>query len=376
MTLRVGLMGAGAIANDHCSKINAHPEAAVAAVADPSRERRESVRRAHGIARGFDSWEALAADPGLDAVVIALPNSLHLPASLAALAAGKHVLLEKPFALNSGEAERIAAAAARRNLVLTVGMNLRYSPEAHALREIVRRGDLGQIYHVKAFWYRRKGVPRFGTWFVNKDLSGGGCLLDIGVHLLDLGLYLSGLWDPVRVFGQTYGIFGRRGFGEGKWGHSDRKKGLKFDVDDSATALIRFGNGATLELNVTWVQHREEPNLRNIQLFGSEAGASLSPVRVFRPSAGHDGEYESVTPQDVATGPVPANRQADWIDAILGRSRPLCETGQALIVQRVLDAIYRSAETGRDARIGPDRARRRGVPIRSRVPLAIGRKTT
>jgi predicted dehydrogenase len=298
MKIRVGVIGAGAIANDHCKRINAHPDAEVAAVADTSQERREQVRKDHAVARGYERWEQLVADPDLDAVAIALPNFLHAPVALAAVKAGKHVLLEKPFAMNIGEAKQVADAAARKKRVLMVGMNQRYEKDSQTLREIVRRGDLGEIYHAKSYWYRRQGSPKFGTWFVNKKLSGGGCLLDIGVHYLDLALHLIDNWQPVAVSGQVYGKFGHRGLGEGGWGKSDCVKGLKFDVDDFATGLIRFKNGATLELNVSWILHRDTPNRNNVEIYGTEAGASLYPLRIFR-AGRRAGAYEATEPQQV-----------------------------------------------------------------------------
>ncbi|MDZ4200306.1 MAG: Gfo/Idh/MocA family oxidoreductase, partial [Kiritimatiellia bacterium] len=350
MKIKVGIIGAGAIANDHCKNLLAHPDAEVVAVADLSRERREQVKKEHGLTRAYESWEKLVADPDLDAIAIALPNVLHAPAALAAIAAGKHVLLEKPFAMNYAEAKKVADAAAKKKRVLMIGMNQRYSKDAQTLRELVRRGELGEVYHTKTYWYRRQGSPKFGTWFVNKKLSGGGCLLDIGVHYLDLALHLIDNWAPVSVSGQIYGKFGHRGLGEGGWGKSDRVKSLKFDVDDFATGLIKFKNGATMELNVSWILHQETPNRNNVELYGTDAGASLNPLKLFR-AGRRTGEYEATSPQNVTLKTVYTNRQANWIDAILGKAKPLCEVRQSLVVQKILDSIYKSSATGREVRL-------------------------
>lgn len=350
MPVKVGIIGAGAIAHDHCRNIANYDGAEAVAIADLSAKRRNEIKKAYDMSRAYGSWEELVADPDLDAVAIALPNTLHAPAALAALNSGKHVLLDKPFTVNYVEAKACAAAARRKRRVLMVGMNQRYPDQAQLLRTLVERGDLGDVYHTKVYWLRRTGAPKFGTWFVNKKMSGGGCLLDIGVHILDLGMYLSGCWDPVAVSGQVYTKFGNRGLGEGGWGKSDRNKKIKFDVDDFASALIKCRSGATIELNVSWVLHQETGGRHNVELFGTEAGATLKPVKLFR-FGRKKGEYEVVEPQDVSIKDKHTCRQHDWLDAITRRRKPISTLDQALTVQKVLDAIYKSAETGREVRV-------------------------
>lgn len=349
--IRVGIIGAGGIAGDHCHHIRNYQDAEVVAVADVSAKRRRELKKTFGIARDYARWQDLVADPEIDAVTVALPNALHAPVSIAALNAGKHVLLEKPFALNLAEARRVVATARRKRKVLMVGMNQRFGQDAQALRALVARGELGKVYHIKSYWYRRAGSPKFGTWFVNKKLSGGGCLLDIGVHYLDLGLYLADNWDPVSVSGRVYSQFGPRGLGEGGWGKSDRNRKLKFDVEDFATGLVKFRNGATLELNVSWVIHQEQNDRNNVELYGSEAGASLAPLKLFRNAKKQAGEYEVVTPQNVKLSHRYASRQANWLDAIRGKAKPLCTVDQALKIQQILDAIYASSASGREIRL-------------------------
>jgi len=259
-------------------------------------------------------------------------------------------MLDKPFALNYREAKQVADAAKRKRKILMVGMNLRYTQNAQTLRAIVARGELGEIYHAKTYWCRRMGCPKFGTWFVNKKLSGGGCLLDIGVHSLDITLYLIDNWEPVAVTGQVYSKFGPRGIGEGGWGKSERNPKLVFDVDDFATGLVKFRNGATLELNISWVMHQETADRNNTELFGTEAGATLAPTKLFR-LAKRQGEYEVVIPQNVKISHHYANRQANWLDAITGKDQPLCTVEQSLVVQKIIDAIYASSAGGKEIRL-------------------------
>jgi predicted dehydrogenase len=343
------MIGAGAIANDHCQAISKYEGAEVTAIADISEERRAAVQAQYSIPKGYSKWEDLVADSDIDAVAIALPNALHAPVSIAALKAGKHVLLDKPFALSYGEAKTVVETAKRKKKILMLGMNQRYRQDAQVVKTIVERGELGEIYHAKAYWYRRMGSPKFGTWFVNKKLSGGGCMLDIGVHYLDLALHLMDNWEPVSVTGQVYGKFGHRGIGEGGWGKSDRSSKIKFDVEDFATGLIKFSNQATLELNVSWVIHQEQGDRNNVELYGTDAGVSLAPTKLFRQSQ-RQGEYEVVAPQNVQIPHRYLNRQANWLDAICGKDKPLCTMEQSLVVQRILDAIYASSATGKEIR--------------------------
>jgi predicted dehydrogenase len=344
--IRVGIIGAGAIANDHCRGVNRHPDAQVTAVADTSAARAAEIQAAYKLDRTFTRWEDLVADPAIDAVTIALPNALHAPVALAALKAGKHVLLDKPFALNAQEAEEVVRAAERAGKVFMLGMNQRYGETSQALRTIVGRGELGEVFHTRACWLRRAGAPKFGTWFGRKDLAGGGCLLDIGVHALDLALYLIDNFQPASVSGRIYSKFGPRGIGEGGWGKSDKGE-FVFDVDDSAFALIKFANGSTMELEVSWVLHQDQANKMNVEIYGTEAGASLSPLRIFR-FGKNKGEYEAVEPQGVPPAFGKTSRQANWIDVILGKAAPLTPARQSLVVQKVLDAIYASSASGRD----------------------------
>ncbi len=348
-TIRVGVIGAGQIARGHCRDINRHARARATCVADLSKPRAEALRKEFAMDRLYTRWEDLVADPEVDAVSVALPNFLHAPVSIAALKAGKHVILDKPFALNAAEARQVVAASKKHRRQFMLGMNWRFEPTAQAFKTLARRGEFGEIYHGKAFWYRRSGIPKFGTWFCRKDMAGGGALLDIGVHMLDVALYVMDNWDPVRVSGATYAKFGPRGLGEGTWGMSDRGKQV-FDVDDFATSLIRFRNGATLQLDVTWACHRETKGDNNVQLFGTKAGGSLSPLKLFR-YARAKGEYEVVEPQNVKTDFPNGNRFAHWIDVVLGKAKPMCTMEQALTVQRILDGIYKSSETGREVAV-------------------------
>jgi len=347
--VRLGIVGAGQIGHIACEEIARHRDASVVAAADVHQRRLNEIADRFAIERRYLDPEALFNDDEVDGVYIATPNVHHAPLALAALRQGKHVILEKPFALNAAEAESVIACARERKLVFTVGMNQRFRTDSQKVRELVRRGDLGRIYHCKAFWMRRSGIPKLGTWFGKKALSGGGSLLDIGVHLLDLALYLSDQFDPVSVSGQTYSEFGPRGLGEGSWGYSDRSE-TGFDVEDFATALIKFQSGASLTLDASWALHQSERDRMNVLLYGSEGGASCYPAELYR--NGKNG-YEIVQNLDLPTPYPHGSRFHNFINVLLGREE-LCGTPeQALCVQRILDAIYESAQSGREVRLAP-----------------------
>jgi predicted dehydrogenase len=347
--LKIGVIGAGAIAPSHCKGIQTYQGAELVAIADAHEGRARALQDEYRIPRRYDSIERMIADRDLDAVTIALPNYLHAPTAVAALGAGKHVMSDKPFTVSVADGEAVIAAAARAGKVFAVGMNQRFRQESQVIRTIVERGDLGSVYFAKAFWCRRTGIPRLGTWFGDKKRSGGGSLLDIGVHMLDLCLWLLGNFDAEAVSGVTYTKFGNRGLGEGGWGKSDREK-IAFDVDDLASALIRLKGGVTVMLETSWARHQELPSANDVELFGTDGGARLFPARVFR-SGERAGEYEVVEPQGVPIRYAHCERVHNWIDAILGKAELECRPGQALAVQKILDAIYRSAASGREVRI-------------------------
>lgn len=344
--IRVGIIGAGQISQSCCRAAAKHDQAQVVAAFDPNHGRLQELCEAHDIASACSSADELLAED-IDAVYVAVPNKFHAPYAIQALEAGKHVILDKPFALNLPEAKEVAAAAEKADKVFMLGMNQRYRKESQQIRRLAKQGYFGEIYHAKAFWFRRQGIPKMGTWFGNKELAGGGALLDIGVHLLDLALHLADQWEPVSVSGSTYTKFGNRGLGEGSWGKSD-KEDIPFDVDDFATALIKFKTGASITLDVTWACHAEYANRNDVHLYGTEAGARAYPAKVFE-----YGEEEYVIKEGEALDEVDialphGDRFHNFFNTILGTEQPLTSVEEALKVQAILDAIYQSCATGRE----------------------------
>lgn len=348
-SLNFGFIGAGQISHHSADCISKHPHARVIAAHDTNNARLEELCAAKGIGKAYATAAEVFADPEVDAVYIATPNKFHVPLTVQALEAGKHVILEKPFAMSYPEALLAAETAKRTGKVLTLGMNQRFGHSPQVARALVQAGALGEIYHTKAFWFRRSGIPRLGTWFGNRELAGGGCLYDIGVHFLDLALYLTDNFAPVSVSGATYTKFGHRGLGEGGWGKSDRAE-IPFDVEDFATGLIKFANGSSLSLDVSWACHAEEDNRADVHLYGTEAGAHAMAGKFLRRDP-QTGEYLVVQNLRADVRFPHADRFHNFINHLRGEEELCVTLEQALIVQRILDALAESSVTGREVRL-------------------------
>ena len=349
-TVNFGLIGAGAIAWSAADAIKKHAKAKVLAIHDPNVERARQIAGDKQIANVYATAKELFANPDINAVYIATPNKFHAPLAKQALMAGKHVILEKPFAMNYAEAKQVTDLAAKKKLVFTVGMNQRFGGDSQRVRALVEKNFFGEIYHAKAYWRRRTGIPKLGTWFGNKELAGAGSLYDIGVHMLDLCLYVIGNFEPVAVSGQSYTKFGNRGLGEGDWGNSERSN-IKFDVDDFASAFIRFANGATVTLDTSWACHQADHNRDNVEIYGTEAGATVRPAKIFRYGKDKLTNYEII---DLNKTPLTMPHQCrfhNFINHLLGKEELVVSVKQALAVQKILDAIAKSSKTGKEVRL-------------------------
>jgi predicted dehydrogenase len=343
--IRIGVIGAGNIGNVHINEFKKLSDATIAAVTDAYLPLAEARGQEHGIPKVYASHEELLADPELDAVIVAVPNELHASIAIAALEAGKHVLLEKPMAVNAASAKNIVRAHQRSGKVLMMAHQMRWEPLNLQVKEQVEKGALGSIYNVKTGWMRRKGIPGWGTWFTQMSKSGGGPLIDIGVHMLDLSLHLMGSPKPVSVFGTTYAEFGPKKKGIGTWGKPDWSG--SYDVEDLATALIKMEDSSTLTLDVSWAAHTNYvDNGPYIYLMGSEGGASLCGgkgslhTELFDRTA----DIELSVPQNDEGSRVRLSRH--FIECIKEGKEPITSALSGLTNSLVLEAIYESSRSG------------------------------
>ena len=348
--VKIGIIGLG-MGRAHAEHYRDSPAAQVVALCDQNRERLERVPEHVGgevkEARLYTDIAELLADEEVQAVSVALPNALHAPITIQALEAGKHVLCEKPLAMNAAEAEEMVRTARRVGRTLMVHFNVRFNPTSRAVKQAIDAGALGEIYYGRTVWHRKRGIPQLGGWFTQKQMSGGGALIDIGVHRLDLALWLMGYPRPVSVTGVTYNLLGKR------LADSQEKS---FDVDDLAAAFIRFENGAALTLETSWASNTEKREDQWTQLFGVEGGALIRnhdegyqfEARLFRSAGEGRKEVTVETPEP----PKPwESAQTHFCRSILTGTEPLAPGEQGLTVMRILDAIYESAATGQEVRL-------------------------
>jgi predicted dehydrogenase len=348
-TLRCAVIGVGAIGVDHLNSLALCRRAAPVALAELNPARAREAAKRFSIARCYTDYRELLAQPDIDAVTIAVPNHLHARMALDALRAGKHVLLEKPMTRHAREAAPLVTAAEKLRRVLMVGMNFRFNSHTQLARQVIRDGGLGEIYHARCFYLRRAGIPRIGSWFTQKKLAGGGCVLDIGVHMLDATLHLLGEFDAANVSAHTHSRLGPRGLGNGDWGRSEIDPRRPFDVEDYCAALIRMKSGRTVQFEMSWAGfHAPDHREHGIDLLGTKGGLTLFPARWCRNGARG---YETVLLKSTRL-PFPEDRIHHFVDCVLDNTRRLVPARESLEVQRILDAIYASARSGREVRLG------------------------
>lgn len=347
--LRCAVIGAGGIGLDHLHSLTTCHRAAAVAIAEVSPQRAREASARHNIPRSYTDYHELLEQPDIDAVVVALPNHLHASVAIEALKARKHVLLEKPMATNVKDAAKIIDVAKSMKRTLMVAQNLRFNRHTQLAKQVIDRGDLGEVYHVRSFWLRRAGIPRIGSWFTQKQQAGGGSLYDLGVHLVDTCLHLLKDFEVASVSAQTYAKFGNRGLGETDWGRSEVDPKRPFDVEDFGVALIRMKSGRTISMEVGWACYQNhETREYGLDLFGTNAGLSLFPAKLFRNTL--DGQ-ETIQ-FSVTKVPYPEDRVHHFVNCVLDSKKLLVPPEESLKVQQVLDAIYASAASGKEVKLG------------------------
>lgn len=343
--LRVGVIGLG-MGRGHIENFRKHPKVEVVAIADTDPKRLQERGDEFAVkGRYADALEMLAKEK-LDIVSVATPNKFHKPLTIAALKAGAHVLCEKPMAMSAAEAEAMLAAARKAKRRIMINFSFRFTPQSRALRREVDAGLLGDVYYARTTWMRRRGMPGFGGWFGTKALSGGGPLIDLGVHRLDLALWLMGYPEPDWVLGSTYNhIASAKAKAEGK----------TFDVEDLASAYIRFKNGASLVLEASWAGNIKERERMETHLLGTKGGLrqrNLDETYVFESEFyfERDGQQYDLRPHE----PIPGSNSSmeHFADAILNDTPHIADGTEGLTVMRLLDAVYASAEQGAPIKVG------------------------
>ncbi len=352
--LRVGIIGCGGIANGkHMPALAQIPCVRMVAFCDIVVERAEAARAKYGTpdAEVYEDYRKLLEDKSIDVVHVCTPNRSHSFITVDALDAGKHVMCEKPMAINSAEAQKMLDAAKRSGKKLTIGYQSRQRADSQYLKTEALAGTFGDIYYAKATALRRRGVPTWGV-FLNEYEQGGGPLIDIGTHALDLTLWIMDNYKPKYCVGTTYHKLNSERENQGNgWSNWDPDK---FTVEDSAFGFVVMENGATINLESSWALNALETREATTMVCGTLAGADLyDGVRIN--GIRHNSQYilrPNLTPggaayfEGVSSGDPSVLEAAQWINAILTDTDPCVLPEQAITVTRILEGIYTSAKTG------------------------------
>ncbi|MCK4308247.1 Gfo/Idh/MocA family oxidoreductase [candidate division WOR-3 bacterium] len=358
--VKIGIIGAGGIVQyAHIPCFQKLGDVEIVAICDPNEPKLKEVAEKSDIPQKFTDYQKLLSQEEIDAVIVCTPNAFHKEQAVAALKNGKHVLCEKPIALNSKEAGEMLKTAEEKNKKFMAAFCHRFDNTTQFLKKSIDRGEFGEIYYAKANYLRRRGVPGLGGWFTTKKLSGGGPLIDVGVHMLDTAIWLMGSPDPVTVSGSTYNKFKEQAI-NGGWPPSCSRTGDKypgtFDVEDLATSFIKFANGATLFLEASWSGNSEQGLF--LSLFGAKSGASVKQseeggktgergLKIFTEKGG---ELIDISP--ILTDVNPYEKQAaHFIECIRENKEPITKPKEILNVIKIIEAIYLSAEKGEEIRL-------------------------
>ena len=341
----VGIVGLGNIGHYHADRL-----VELGATLGGGLDIQPDARSRFGEKYGVDTYEEKEAMfETVDAVIITTPNRFHEPAAVAALERGIDVLCEKPLAHTLESAERIADAADESDAFCSVGFHNRYTPAMELFHAKESEGVFGDVSHVEAEYVRRRGIPAPGSWFTDRSLSGGGALIDIGVHVLDYALALLGFPDPVDVSASVRSEFGARPdyADPDGWAGNWDADGDTFDVDDSASAFVTFDDGSTLSLEVAWATNRRPS--QSVVVRGTEAGAEMAVggddlTVLGTGTEPHDHYTETSFDGDAGlTGH--AAQDAAFVESVAAGEPPARGTlEQGLTVQRLIDAVYDAGE--------------------------------
>ena len=351
--VRVGIIGCGGIANGkHMPALSKLKNVKMVAFCDIIEKKALAAREKFGTpdCAVYTDYKKLLEDKSIDVVHVLTPNRSHSFITVDALEAGKHVMCEKPMAINSAEAQKMLDAAKRTGKKLTIGYQSRHRTDSLFLKGAVEAGTFGDIYYAKATAIRRRAVPTWGV-FLNEYEQGGGPLIDIGTHALDLTLWTLDNYKPKYCVGTTYHALNDQTDQGNAWGPWDP---AKFTVEDSAFGFIVMENGATINLEASWALNTLDVREAVTSFCGTKAGADMvdgvriNGVRqnlqyVMKP----DMNAKGAAFFDGVKGESPADREARlWIDAVVNDKAPFVLPEQAIVVTKILEGIYTSAKTG------------------------------
>ena len=347
--IKIGLIGAGNIANTHIDSYKRlSNECEIVAICDINEARLNETAAKYGIENKYLSVEEMLKNhPELDACDVCVWNCNHAKCAIAALDAGKHVLCEKPMAYSAKEAADMIAARDRSGKVLMIGFVMRFTDEGKIAKDFVNKGYIGDVYYARAHYVRRHGSP--GGWFANKELSGGGPIIDLGVHVIDYTRYLAGSPKPVSVFAAAFDNIGNRPELKNTvgWVPRDAKPTDPNTVEDFGTALIRYDNGFVTHLECSYDVHAPARNAQ--ELYGTKGGMNLlGGVKLYTDTNGFLSDISISTENYKDSGSGFDEEMLHFIKCARGEEKCLATAEDGLVVMKILDAIYESARCGHE----------------------------
>ena len=356
MTIKIGIIGAGGMLQYHSAGFR-NAGAEIVAICDMNQVAAKKAAETYDVPHVFsDSAQMLEQLTDLDAVSVITPNRTHRPLALQVLQAGKHVFCEKPPALNAAEVLQMKEASESAGKTLMFNFNNRARPESYALREYIEAGEVGQINSAQAKWIRRTGIPGFGGWFTNKELSGGGPLIDL-LHMVDLALYYMDYPTTYCVLAQTFSDFIQDKNFKGPWGIPDVADGVT-DVESASHGFIKFTTGQILSFQVSWAEMVKQEEVSVTfqgkkaggmirRLFGSDGldDTAIDDCELYVQEHGRSVNRSIKTELNEDMGRI---RSAEnFVRTIAGEESPLNTPDQALALMKIIDATYQSAESGK-----------------------------
>ncbi len=351
-TIKVGIIGAGGIAqHSHIPSYKKVDGVEIVAIADINEAKARGTAEKAEIPKVFKDYRDLLDIKEIDAVSICTPNVFHKAMSIDALNAGKHVICEKPVAAKGSDASEIIDAAKKNERIFMAAQVQRFNHISQILKDFIVRGDLGEIYYVKGGYLRRRGIPGLGGWFTNKALALGGCMMDIGVHALDRMYWLIGSPQPVAVSGMVVQKFKDNAV-DGGWPPLATRQGDLFtgvnDVDDMATGYVKFDNGTVLFIEASWATNCEPYNY--LELMGTKAGAKSTGdnLKIFSEIGDN---LVDIAPVISRKNDPSVEQMKHFIESIRTGKEPITTPDEIINVAKILEGIYKSAETGREVLI-------------------------
>lgn len=347
---KVAVIGTGGISNEHINGYLKNPDVELYALCDINEERVKMMGERYGVTRLYTDKDVMLKElPEIEAVSVCTWNSAHAPCAIAALNAGCHVICEKPMATSAKEAREMKEAADRNGKLLMIGFVRRYGNDCAILKDYIENGYFGELYYGKATYLRRNGSP--GGWFGDKSRSGGGPLIDLGVHVIDLTRYLCGNPKPVSVYGVTFDKLKNRPEVKGSaGGYVSAEKSNKdiFDVEDLATALIRYDNGVVISVEASFSLNIKH-DVGNIELFGTKAGARLDPeLEIYTELNGYMSNVQLTIPSGLSFDGLFANEINHFVDCVRNGTSCKSPAEDGVTLMEILDGIYLSARTGHE----------------------------